>query len=263
MRRHGRAPAARVDRRDFPRKAGGAHRRDGLRDQLDGDPGSGRPRGQRQGRPHHQRRTQPLVDRRGRARIGRQGAALCAQQHAAPGGDPALGDGARADQRPAVAQDHHRRRGHLLDGGRILPAARDCRSEEEVPRLPIPRRGALHWRRRPARPRRDRPPGHPDGRHRRDDGHVHQVLRLGGRLRGGVGGARRVAPPPLGRLSLRAVHVAARRAAGALGARAHHGVVDRPQHRRARREPHDAAAPQLERLPRGLAADGLPRPRRH
>jgi len=45
---------------------------------------------------------------------------------------------------PSSSADFDHRRGHIQHGGRGLQAQGDCRGEEEVPRLPLPRRGAQH-----------------------------------------------------------------------------------------------------------------------
>ena len=44
--------------------------------------------------------------------------------------------------------DSDSRRGHLLDGGRPVPAARDCGTQEKVQLLPVCGRGALDRRTR-------------------------------------------------------------------------------------------------------------------
>mmetsp|Transcript_44487 Transcript_44487/g.97159 ORF Transcript_44487/g.97159 Transcript_44487/m.97159 type:complete len:274 (+) Transcript_44487:710-1531(+) len=199
-----------------PAEGGRARARHGLRYELHHP--AGPLRGRRQGHPRPERRPEPQVHRGGRAALRRRGARLHAQLDDRPrGAAEARRGGGPARRRRAVAEDLRRRGGHLLHGGRLLPASGDRDAQEQVQGLPLPGRGALHRRRGPQRPRRDRALRRADVGGGRDDGDLHQVLRQRWRVRGSLQGGHRGTPRERTGQRLRFGHGAAVRGAGPAG----------------------------------------------
>mmetsp|Transcript_57889 Transcript_57889/g.148902 ORF Transcript_57889/g.148902 Transcript_57889/m.148902 type:complete len:206 (+) Transcript_57889:1126-1743(+) len=180
-------------------------------------------RGWRQGRARPQRRPQPPVHCGGRAPLRGHRARLRAQLHAgARGAAKARRRGGPA-RWEAVAQGFRRRGGHLLHGGRLLPAARDRHPQEPLQGVPVSGRGALNRCSRAERARRDGALRRPNVRGGCDDGDLHEVVWQRGRVCGGLeGGHQRPARGRAGQC-LRRGHGAAVRSAGPAGPARHLG----------------------------------------
>mmetsp|Transcript_5947 Transcript_5947/g.13610 ORF Transcript_5947/g.13610 Transcript_5947/m.13610 type:complete len:344 (+) Transcript_5947:579-1610(+) len=132
---------------------------------------------------HHQRQPEPPLDRLRSATQRRACQGVPPQRrHASREGAASRHLRRTATNEGTVEEDSRHRRGHLQHGGSYVQPARNRRDQEEVRRLSLPRRGALHRRHGRVRARRLRAPGNRHCGRGHHDGNVHQVIRIMWRL---------------------------------------------------------------------------------